>query len=116
MNRHWESGAMWDLQRHSGLVRLCLGVGGRLTLTGLHQPRPQLRWRLSTALTLGCFALLALASVLAPVRSVKEVMDSTAVTTFLLQAGVALITFVTQPWLSAEAERAAGGAGAKRWR
>ncbi|KAF0310161.1 hypothetical protein FJT64_018787 [Amphibalanus amphitrite] len=48
-------------RRHSDLVRLILGVCGRLTLTGVHQPHPQLGWRIATGAALGCYALLALA-------------------------------------------------------
>ena len=85
---------MWGLQRHSDLVRLCLGVGGRLTLTGLHQPRPQLRWQLSTAIPLGCFILVTLAGVLAPGNGVRELMSSVATLTFLIQASALLATLV----------------------
>ena len=85
---------MPDLQHHSGLVRLCLAACGRATLTGVHQPRPELLWRLSSALPLGCYGLLALAIVLAPVQGVKQLMGYTAVFSFLLQAAAVLVTLL----------------------
>ena len=87
------------LRRHSGLARLSLSVCGWLTLTGLHQPRPQLRWRLLTALPLGCFSLLVLA---AGVRSLRgdydiwEVLVMANIFNFLLKTGSVLVTFVTR--------------------
>ena len=90
---------MSSLWRHSGLARLSLSACGWLTLTGLHQPRPQLRWRLLTALSLVCLILLALA---AGVRSLRgdydiwEILVTANIFNFLLKTGAVLVKFVTR--------------------